>query len=147
MTVQYSTGLSAHIAVTGSKKAALDGGFLQYFSGPVPASADAATDASSAMLAKFTNADDGFTGLTFEGTAADGVLTKAAAEAWKSTVAVNGEATFFRFTDSADDGTSASTSAKRIQGTLGTTAASDAQIVTTALTAAAVITVDIFQDY
>lgn len=147
MTVQYSTGLNAHLAVTGSKKAALDGGFLRYFSGPVPASADAAVDGSSVMLAEFTESDDGSTGLTFEAAAADGVLTKTASESWASTVAATGTATFFRFSDSADAGTALSTTAKRIQGTLGTTAASDAQIATTSLTASTTINVDIFQDY
>jgi hypothetical protein len=148
MTVQYSTGLSAHLAVTGSKKTALDNGFLYYFSGPVPATADAAIDGSSVMLAKFTANADGATGLTFEATAAGGVLTKTAAQVWKSTVAATGTATFFRFADSTDAGASTlSTTAKRIQGTLGTTAASDAQITSTALTAAASITVDMFQDY
>lgn len=147
MTVQYSTGLNAHLAVTGSKKAALDAGFLYYYSGPVPATADAVLDGSSVMLAKFTKNHDGTTGLTFEGTAADGVLTKTAAEVWESVVAATGVATFFRFVDSTNAPATASTTSKRIQGTLGTTGASDAQITTTSLTAAATISVDIFQDY
>lgn len=147
MTVQYSTGLNAHLAVTGSKKAALDSGFLRYFSGPVPATADAAIDGSSVVLAKFSVDDDGTTGLTFEAAAADGVLTKTAAQAWKSTVLATGTATFFRFAEAADAGVALSTTAKRVQGTLGTTAASDAQITTVALTTGASLTVDIFQDY
>lgn len=147
MAVQYSTGLLAYIGVTGSKKAALDGGFLVYYSGPVPATADAAIDGSSVALAKFTKDDDGVTGLTFDADASDGVLKKTAAENWKSTVASAGTATFFRFYDAADDGSSASTTAKRIQGTLGTTAASDAQLATTTLAAGAALDVAIFQDY
>lgn len=147
MTVLYSTGLNAHLAVTGSKKAALDGGFLYYYSGPVPASADDPIDAASTMLAKFSVNADGLTGLTFEGAAADGVLSKSAAEAWKSVVAATGNASFFRFCDAGDAGTAASATAKRIQGTLGTTAASDAQITTTALVTGATLNVDLFQDY
>lgn len=147
MTVKYSQGLLAYIGVTGSKKAALDGGFLAYYSGTVPASANDAIDSGSSVLAKFTESDDGSTGLTFESSATDGVLKKNSSETWKSTVGTAGTATFFRFYDSSDDGSSASTTAKRIQGTLGTTAASDAQLATTTLAKDAVLTVDIFQDY
>lgn len=147
MTVLYSTGLSAHLAVTGSKKAALDGGRLRYFSGPVPASADAAIDGSSVLLAEFTVGHDGATGLTFEGTATDGVLTKTAAEAWQSVAAATGTATFFRFSASGDAGTANSTTAKRIQGTLGTTAAADAQLSSVTITSGDSLSVDIFQDY
>lgn len=145
MTVLFSTGLLAHTAVTGSKKAALDGGFLYYFSGPVPASADDAIDGSSVMLAKFSGAGDGVTGLTFEATAADGVLTKTAAQAWQSSAAATGTATFARFCDSADAGTAASTTAKRVQNTLGTTSASDAQLVSTSITAAQSLDVPLYQ--
>lgn len=147
MTILYSTGLSAHLAVTGSKKAALDGGRLRYFSGPVPASADDAIDASSVLLAEFTVGGDGATGLTFEAAATDGVLTKTAAEAWQAAAVATGTATFLRFCDSTDAGTATSTTAKRIQATIGTTAAADAQLNSTAITSGDPLTVDIFQDY
>ena len=145
MTVLYSTGLLAQIAVTGSEKAALDGGFIKYFSGPVPAAADDAIDGSSVVLATFTESHDGTTGLTFEATAADGVLTKTAAEAWESIAAATGTATFFRFYDSADDGATSSTTAKRVQGTLGTTSASDAQLVSTSITSGQTLDIPLFQ--
>lgn len=145
MTVQFSTGLLAHSAVTGSLKAGLDAGFLYYFSGPVPADADAAVDGSTVLLAKFTESGDGTTGLTFEATATDGVLTKTAAEAWQSTAAATGTATFFRFCQAGDAGTAASTTNKRVQGTLGTTIASDAQLVSTSITSAQSLNVDLFQ--
>ncbi|MES2347026.1 MAG: hypothetical protein V4641_05580 [Pseudomonadota bacterium] len=145
MTVQFSTGLLTHNAVTGSKKAALDGGFLFYFSGPVPASADAAVDGTTVMLAKIS-LTGGATGLTFEATAPGGILSKTAAEAWQCTsAAATGTATFFRFCDSADAGTALSTTAKRIQGTLGTTMASDGQLVSTAITAGQALDVPLFQ--
>lgn len=145
MTVLFSTGLLAHNAVTGSKKAALDGGFVYYFSGPVPATADDAVDGATVMLAKFSLNGAGATGLTFEATATDGVLTKTAAEAWQSTAAATGTATFFRFCDSADTGTTASTTAKRVQGTLGTTIASDAQLASTSITASQALDINLFQ--
>jgi hypothetical protein len=145
MTVQFSTGLLAHLAVADDMKAGLDGGFVHYFSGPVPASPDDAVDGTSVELAKFSGGGDGVTGLTFEATAADGVLTKTAAQAWQSTAAATGTATFFRFCDGADAGTAASTTAKRIQGTLGTTSASDSQLVSTSITAAQSLDIDLFQ--
>lgn len=145
MTVQYSTGLKAAIAVSDDMKATLDGGFIFYFSGPVPASADDAVDGSTVMLAKFSVGGDGTTGLTFEATATDGVLTKTAAEAWESTAAATGTATFFRHCAAADAGTAISTTAPRVQGTLGTTSASDAQLVSTSITASQSLSIDLYQ--
>lgn len=142
----YSTGLLAHIAVTGSKKAALDGGRLRYFSGPVPASPDAAIDGSSVLIAEFTESHDGATGLTFEATATDGILKKTEAEAWQSIVAASGTATFFRFSEDGDDGESLSTTAIRMQGTLGTTIASDAQLTSVTFTLGQQIDAQIFQE-
>lgn len=142
-----STGLANHLAVTGSLKDALDSGFLYLFSGPVPTSADAAIDGSSVMLAKVSVGGDGTTGLTFESTAAGGVLTKTAAEAWSSTIAATGTATFFRFCESGDAGTGASTTAKRVQGTVGTTVASDGVLTSTSLTSGNTQTISLFQIY
>lgn len=140
-----STGLATHLAVTGSLKAALDSGFLFLFSGPVPASADAAIDGSSVMLAKLTVGGDGSTGLTFSATAAGGVLVKTSSEAWSATIAATGTATFYRFCEAGDAGTALSTTAKRVQGTVGTTIASDGVLVSTALVAGQMQNVSIFQ--
>lgn len=142
-----STGLAAHMAVTGSIKAALDAGFLRFFSGPVPASADDAIDGTSVMLVEITKGGDGVTGLTFEATATGGVLTKTAAETWTGTIDATGTSTFFRYSEAADAGTAASTTAKRVQGTVGTTVASDAVLKTVALTAGNPQDVDLFQIY
>lgn len=142
-----STGLANHLAVTGSLKDALDDGFLYLFSGPVPASADAAIDGSSVMLAEISVDGDGSTGLTFEATASGGVLTKTAAESWSSTIAATGTATFFRFCESGDAGTALSTTAKRVQGTVGTTVASDGVLTSTSLTSGNTQTISLFQIY
>lgn len=142
-----STGLAAHMAVTGSIKAALDSGFLRFFSGPTPASADDAIDGSSVMLVKISNGGDGVTGLTFEATAPGGVLTKTAAETWTGTIAAAGTATFFRYSEAADDGTTLSTTYKRVQGTVGTTVASDAVLKSVVLAAGNAQDVDLFQIY
>lgn len=142
-----STGLSTYVAVTGSIKAGLDSGFLYLFSGPVPASADAAIDGSSVMLVKISNGGDGTTGLTFSATATGGVLTKTSSETWEGTVAATGTATFYRFCESGDAGTGASTTAKRIQGTVGTTVASEGVLVSTSLTSGNNQTISLFQVY
>lgn len=142
-----STGLANYIAVTGSLKAGLDSGFLMLFSGPVPATADAAIDGSSVLLCKISVGGDGTTGLTFDGTATAGVLTKTASETWEGTNAATGTATFWRFCEAADAGTAASTTAKRLQGTIGTSVASEMVLVSAALTAGNNQTISLFQVY
>jgi hypothetical protein len=142
-----STALGNYVAVTGSLKAALDSGFIFLFSGPVPASADDAVDGTTVSLVKISVGGDGTTGLTFEATATGGVLTKTAAEAWKGTIATTGTATFFRFCEAGDAGTATSTTAKRVQGTVGTTVASDIVLASTSLTATQEQDLNLFQIY
>lgn len=142
-----STGLATHLAVTGSMKAGLDSGFLYIFSGPVPASADDAIDGSSVMLVKISVGGDGTTGLTFSATATGGVLTKTSSETWEGTIAATGTATFYRFCEASDAGTASSTTAKRVQGTVGTTVASEGVLVSTSLTSGNTQTVSLFQVY
>lgn len=142
-----STGLSTYVAVTGSLKAGLDGGFLYLYSGPVPASADAAIDGSSVQLVKISVGGDGTTGCTFSGTATGGVLTKTSSETWEGTIAATGTATFYRFCESGDGGSTLSTTAKRIQGTVGTTVASEGVLVSTSLTSGNNQTISLFQVY
>jgi len=140
-----STGLATYLAVTGSLKAALDTGYLYIFSGPVPATADAAIDPSCVQLVKLTDNGDGTTGLTFSGTATGGVLTKTPSEVWEGVVAASGTATFWRFCPSSDTPANASTTAARLQGTVGTTIASDMVLTTNVLTAANTQTMSLFQ--
>jgi hypothetical protein len=142
-----STGLATFLAVTGSLKSALDNGFLYLFSGPVPASADDAIDGTSVMLAKVSIGSGGTVGLTFDPTAPGGVLTKTDAEVWSSTIAATGTATFYRFCEAADNGQTASTTYKRVQGTVGTTVASDGVLNSVALTAGNTQNISLFQIY
>lgn len=102
-------------------KTELDGGKLHIFSGPVPTSAQDAIDGSSVLLATITLSGDGSTGLTFD-TPTTGTLNKAAAETWTCLGAdvTTGTAAFFRFCESGDAGTGSSTTASRVQGTVGT---------------------------
>lgn len=140
-----STGLASHLAVTGSLKSALDGGFLFWFSGPEPASADDAIDGSSVKLLTVTKDGDGVTGLTFEAAAADGILTKTAAEAWSGVFAASGAATFYRYCEAGDAGTAASTTAKRVQGPIGTTVASEGVVPSTDVVSGNTQSIDLFQ--
>lgn len=118
--VKVSTALANHLMGTGSLRAAINGGFLYLYSGPVPATADAAIAGGNTLLAKFTESDDGTTGLTFESSVTSGVLRKTIAEDWATTVEANGVATFYRFCEGADDGSGAAGgSDHRVQGTVG----------------------------
>lgn len=113
-------------AALNGMKAALDGGNLYYFAGAVPADANDALNMSTThtQVAKFTESNDGTTGLTFQ-TATAGTLPKTPAEDWKATVALDGfdagptiTPTFFRFCPAGDNGRGAGSGA-RVQGTLG----------------------------
>lgn len=114
-------------AALAALKAELDGGNLYLFAGPVPADADDALDmgASHTQIAKFTESNDGTTGLTFDAPAGAG-MSKAAAEVWEALVAFDGvedsettlTPTFWRFCTAGDDGRAAATDA-RLQGTAG----------------------------
>lgn len=118
--VKLSTAVVNALMGTGSLRSVINGGFLKLFSGPVPATADAATVGGNTLIATFTESDDGTTGLTFESSVSSGVLTKTVAEAWESTAAATGVVTFYRWVEGADAGTGvAGGSDHRVQGTVG----------------------------
>ena len=114
--IKLSTGLRIALAVTGSLKSALDGGFVRIYSGAVPASADAAL--GGATLLNETSVGGDGTPLTFESAAPFGVLKKAVAENWTGNNLGGGTPTFFRYVLDGDIG-DASSSAVRFQGTAG----------------------------
>jgi hypothetical protein len=113
--------IGARNAGLAALKDALDGGFIYIFSGTVPATPDASSG-SSVLLATITVNHDGTTGLTFEDPAG-GSLAKATDEIWEGTVVANGTATYARFCAAGDDGTGATTTAVRMQMTIGTSGA------------------------
>lgn len=143
MSAIKSTGLAAHIAVTGSLKAALDSGKIYIYGGTVPATADEAI--SNTLLMTITKDGDGATGLTFESAATNGVLTKTAAEVWSGAAVAAGTATFFRMAATAP--TAASTTDKRIQGTVGTSALDDIVFNNPTFAVSDTRTLNIFQIY
>ncbi len=129
MAIKSSTGLAAHLMVTGSAKAAFDLGFIKAYSGDEPATADAAV--TGTLLWTISKDGDG-TGLTFEAAAVGRALVKVAADTWGGATTA-GTAGYWRLVAAGDDGT-LSTSQKRIQGTCGMTAGSDLYMSNTTLT-------------
>ena len=115
---QLSTGLADHLAGGGSLKSALDGGRIRVFNGTPPANPDLA--ATGTVLWTITVNGDG-TGLTLDATAGNRGITKPTAAVWAGPT-VAGTPTYWRFEAAGDDG-SASSTAKRMQGSAGTSPA------------------------
>lgn len=128
-----STATANGLANGTGLKEQFDLGFLYLFAGAAPADADAALDMVNVhtQIAKFTVDDDGTTGLSFD-TPVAGLLSKAEAEAWRSTAAFDGfesaaanlTPVFFRFCAAGDNGRAAANASTgyRIQGTVGSLA-------------------------
>lgn len=132
---------TSEVALT-AIKTALDGGRMYWFSGAVPASAEAALDmvTEHTQLVEMTKNGDGVTGLTFDPPSGNSML-KASAEVWRGLIAFDGAeaaattltATFYRFCAAGDNGRGAATG-PRLQGTIGP-AGSDIPMASAALTA------------
>lgn len=141
MTIRLSTGMRNALLLGGSSGGvwgALTDGFLYLYDGTQPASAD--TGATGTLLGKVTVGDNGTTGLEFEAPSA-GVMTKDTDENWQFHGLAAGNVGWFRFSEAADTPGNNSTTAKRIDGLVGT-AGADANITNTAVALAAVSTVD-----
>lgn len=139
--IKLSTGLREALAASQSLRAALNNGFIRIYTGPVPASADAAL--GTAVLINEISAGGTGTPLTLEATAPDGVVTKTAAENWTGNNLADGTPSFFRYVLSGDAG-DASTSAVRFQGSVGGPGA-DMVISSLPLVNGAPQTFDLFQ--
>lgn len=144
MTTKISTGLRGRILDSGSLKSRLDGGFLDIYSGTVPATADAALGSAVKLLRVSNNSTP--TGLTFEDAAVSSpplvLLYKESTEVWAGPVTTGGTPSFYRFVKAGDDGTE-STTQERIQGSVGTTD-TDIELSTSALVAGATTTLTVF---
>jgi len=129
MTLKASTATANGLANGTGLKEQFTLGYLYLFSGPLPATADEALD----MATKHTEAvrisnNSTNTGLTFDNPV-NGLLSKAAAEAWNGVVATDGKdgalttiaPTFYRLCAAGDNGRGAADPATgyRIQGTVG----------------------------
>jgi hypothetical protein len=133
MAQKMSTGLCNQLLDTNPLKTIFAAGFVDLYSGTVPASADASIGA--AVLQVRVGAPGPGTGIHFATAAAAGVLSKMATETWNGTVSNSATVTFYRMVTAADDGT-LSTTQPRIQGAIGTGGA-DMNLGAVALVAAA----------
>jgi len=118
--IKTSTGLAAYMMVTGSAKGAFDAGFIRFYSGAEPATADAAVTGD--LLWTVSKDGDG-TGLTWDATAVGRSMVKTPAHVWGGAT-TEGTIGYFRIVGSADSG-ALSTTQPRIQGSVGSTAGAD----------------------
>ena len=116
MSIQFSSGLRDHLLISGSFKSALDGGVIRIYAGTMPATANA--DSSSLTVLCTISLDATGTGVTWGSTVTAGILSKNTTEVWRGLIDNTGTATFFRFMAISDTG-AASTTDKRVQGTIG----------------------------
>jgi hypothetical protein len=101
---------------TGSFISALNGGVVRIYSGAVPANAGAALGAA-VLLSEINSA--ALNGLHLDPVPVNGFVYKDSSEVWSDLAnAAGGLATFYRHVLVADDGTE-STSALRVQGSVG----------------------------
>ena len=152
MTYKVSTGLRNKVLSKtggaiggGSLYDVLDLGFLMIYSGPVPATADAAIDGANTLLVTISNASTA-TGLKFEDDAVTGGLAKLNTEVWSGVVATSGVATFYRHIGAAEKAGvigDLSTTKPRLQGEIGVYG-KELNLTSTTLTAAGTQTVDYY---
>lgn len=116
MAFHISTGLAESIMGGSSIKDTMDLGFIDIYSGTVPANADASIGAATLLCRVSLNSTA--TGLTL---LQDGrFLRKPPADVWSGTNAATGTATFYRQVLTGDTG-DLSTADARIQGEVGLT--------------------------
>lgn len=115
MTIKVSTGLSVYIGLTGSIKAAFDGGFIKVYPDAEPADADTSVSSYTPIWVISVNGNG--TGLTFDTTAVGRAIVKPSAAVWGGQT-LAGTCVFWRLVSSTDTGV-LSTTQPRIQGTCG----------------------------
>lgn len=114
MTAALSTAMRDFMLDEGSVKDALNLGFINLYTTPVPAHGD---DAPTGSLLCTVSVNSSGTGVTL-GAAANGIIAKNASEIWSGINVASGSAAYFRWVQAGDTGV-ASTTEKRIQGTCG----------------------------
>lgn len=132
MAIQISGALRDHLLDAGSLYDAVNGSLIHIFAGSVPASPEA--DATGNTLLCTISTSSLGTGLAFESAAVNGLLAKSSAAVWSGDCVATGTATFYRLGEIADtNATAASTTALRIQGTVGL-AGADLNVTSTTFT-------------
>lgn len=119
MSLRLSTGCATKVLGTSSLKTLLTACFIDIYSGTQPTTPDEAPSGTKLVT---LYSDGTATGLGW-GTAAAGVLPKASGETWSGTCLATGTAGWFRIREAGDAGTSLSTTAVRIDGTIATSGA------------------------
>jgi hypothetical protein len=130
--IQFGTTLANALLGTGSLQSLINNSFIYIYAGNVPAAGDAAPDGTAVLLAKISANNGGTTGITWNGPIASGVLQKTSAETWSGPVTTTGVAAWFRICVGTDTGSGAAVAGNyRVQGTVGTTIASDMVVAST----------------
>jgi len=142
MTIRLSTGLRNKLLDGGSGggiKGAFNLGFISIRTGSQPTTADVGATGSELGVVSVSG---GGTGLTFDA-AASGTIAKAVAETWRFTGLIEGTAGWFRLYAPGDTIANASSSAARLDGSIGTSGA-DLNLSNLAIVASQVNTCDSF---
>ena len=137
--MQLSTATRNQILDTGAIRTIFNLGQLNIYSGTAPLSADDAP--TGVLLCTISNASSA-TGITFEGAAINGTITKNLLEVWSGANLATGVAGYFRIVAAGDTGT-LSTVEPRVQGTVGL-AGTDLVLASISLVLGATQTVDYF---
>ena len=139
--IKISTGLADAMMGNVGATAALNAASmeLRIFSGPEPLTADAAL-ANEVLLVKI-EVQGGSAGMRFTNTSG-GVITKDIDQSWLGNVIATGTPTYYRLCPTSD-GNTASTTAVRVQGSVGTTG--DLKLGTTTLATGNPQSIDFYQ--
>lgn len=146
MSIRLSTGLRNMLLGTASFKDVFADGVIHIYSGPQPATADAAV--SGTLLGIVTVDGGAFSfgsptnGLEFDAPSG-GAISKAAAENWKFTGLANGQAGWGRLMGNALDALGESTTLARLDFSIGTYGA-DLVLANVNITTGAPNTIDVF---
>ena len=124
MALQFSLGFKQRLldgVSGGSLKTIFDDGYIAVYSGAVPASPDDSIGAAVVMNVYSDSgaAEGAGNGLDLEAASSNGGISKASAQTWSGTSTAGSTATFFRYYQIGDSAQGASTTAARIQGTVG----------------------------
>lgn len=146
MSLQLSTGLRQKMLGSADMKTAFTNGVMYIYSGPQPANADAAVQGTLlGIVTKDAGAFSfgaGTNGLAFDAPAA-GVLSKAAADAWKMVGIANGTAGWFRLMGNPTDALGSSTTLPRLDGSVANVGG-DLNLSSVNIVTGAPTTIDVF---
>ena len=147
MTVRLSTGLRNAMAGLTGFGTTFSKGVIHIYSGPQPLSADNPVSGSLLGIVSLNAAAFAFgsatNGLSFDAPVG-GVVSKAAAEAWKFNGVTDGTAGWFRLMGNTNDALGTSTVLPRMDGSIGTSGA-DLNLSNIAVVLSSPNTIDVFQ--